>query len=95
MQGAQQRVTGATKLNQSSSRSHAVFIIIVENSASCFDQGCSTANGTVTQAIADMAPGQLAVFPPSLSLFSFLLSSSQSVFLSSDTLLHRHHNILR
>ncbi len=54
--GAAARATGATKLNEASSRSHAVFIIIVEKSTSSGGEGGEAA---FAEQFAAMTPGRI------------------------------------
>ena len=44
-QGSNARMVGATKVNEASSRSHAVFIVIVEKSTSGFSETRSSPGG--------------------------------------------------
>lgn len=55
--GAEQRATGATKLNELSSRSHAVFIIIVEKSTGVASE--ASANDEQMAAFQGLHPGPL------------------------------------
>ena len=57
--GALQRTTGTTKLNELSSRSHAVFIIIIEKSTVTFSSAAE-ASGDQQQLeqFRGLAPGQ-------------------------------------
>jgi len=65
--GAEQRATGATKLNEMSSRSHAVFIIIVEQSSLAVrseDGDVAAAAQQIAQLRASMAnPGAVENLP--------------------------------
>lgn len=53
--GQAQRTTGPTKLNEMSSRSHAVFIVIVEKSSVLSD--FAEANNSEMQQFRGLAPG--------------------------------------
>ena len=55
--GAAQRATGATKLNEMSSRSHAVFIIIVEKSTVMAEDSLAAEDEEMEQ-FRGLAPGQ-------------------------------------
>lgn len=75
--GAAQRATGATKLNEMSSRSHAVFIIIVEKSTVMAEDTLAAEDEEMEQ-FRGLAPGETAgmlvaplVNPPPLPQFSF------------------------
>lgn len=59
--GSEQRATGATKLNEYSSRSHAVFIIIVEKSTSIVSE--ASANGEQMAAFQGLLPGTDPEYP--------------------------------
>ena len=54
--GAAQRATGATKLNEMSSRSHAVFIIIVEKSTVMAEDSLAAEDEEMEQ-FRGLAPG--------------------------------------
>ena len=55
--GAAQRATGATKLNEASSRSHAVFIIIVEKST-VFAEDTPAAEDQEMEQFRGLTPGR-------------------------------------
>ena len=57
--GAAQRATGATKLNEMSSRSHAVFIIIVEKSTVMAEDSLAAEDEEMEQ-FRGLAPGEIA-----------------------------------
>ena len=57
--GAAQRATGATKLNEMSSRSHAVFIIIVEKSTVMAEDSLAAEDEEMEQ-FRGLAPGEFA-----------------------------------
>ena len=57
--GAAQRATGATKLNEMSSRSHAVFIIIVEKSTVMAEDTLAAEDEEMEQ-FRGLAPGEIA-----------------------------------
>jgi hypothetical protein len=63
--GQERRTTGPTKLNEMSSRSHAVFIVIVEKSSVLSDY--AEANNSEMQQFRGLAPGMAPSaisFPP-------------------------------
>lgn len=61
--GAAQRATGATKLNEMSSRSHAVFMIIVEKSTVMAEDTLAAEDEEMEQ-FRGLAPGIDSVLPP-------------------------------
>lgn len=70
--GAAQRATGATKLNEMSSRSHAVFIIIVEKSTVMAEDSLAAEDEEMEQ-FRGLAPGELAgvlMAPPGVTRLS-------------------------
>eukprot|EP00884_Botryococcus_braunii_P022705 jgi/Botrbrau1/9118/Bobra.0305s0022.1 len=62
--GQEQRTTGPTKLNEMSSRSHAVFIVIVEKSSVLSDY--AEANNSEMQQFRGLAPGMARSAPASM-----------------------------
>lgn len=72
--GAAQRATGATKLNEMSSRSHAVFIIIVEKSTVMAEDSLAAEDEEMEQ-FRGLAPGH------SCLLLACLLTSCKHVAL--------------
>ena len=78
--GAAQRATGATKLNEMSSRSHAVFMIIVEKSTVMAEDTMAAEDEEMEQ-FRGLAPGRTPHVMLILSLILSLLSQ-QRCFLS-------------
>ena len=62
--GAMQRATGTTKMNELSSRSHAVFIIIIEKSTVTSMQ---EADGDEMEQFRGIAPGSIPLSNPNIT----------------------------
>lgn len=85
MRGASQRATGATKMNEVSSRSHAVCIIIVENCQNSADQAvlAAMAGGWDKKSISSSGPGTQSIRVGKLNLVD--LAGSERVHITGAT----------